>query len=425
MRIALHTLLLAAALSATLGGQTRTPARSRVGARAPLPPRVTFNNQIVRLFQEKCQVCHHPGEVAPFSLMDWENAWLFSPFIQDAVESRYMPPWKPVEGEFHGDRSLTPEEIALISEWVDLGAPEGDPRDLPEPLVFSKDWTLGEPDLILELPADYQPDADVADDYRCFSLPTGLTEQREIEAIEVRPGNRQVVHHVILFPDPFSQSVALEAAQNDGQPGYTCYGDPGFDTVDFMGGWAPGNRPQQLPAELGQPIAANGRIALQVHYHPDGLGQTDRTRVGLHFRDTPAEKQLLYLPLVNQDFLLPAGEKRAVVTAEFQVPSFLQATVYSLLPHMHLVGREIQLEVTIDGKTETVIRIDDWDFDWQDTYWLKDPLFIPPGSTLKMTAIYDNSADNPRNPNTPPVDLQWGDGSEDEMALIFIGFTQE
>lgn len=436
MRAAL-ALAIACGLAAS-SALAQTPLRSR-SWRPPADPEPigpTFNKEVVRILQDNCQVCHHPGEVAPFSLMDYNSARLFGPFIKAAVQTGYMPPWKPVVGSFANERGLELFEIDTIAEWVDNEFPEGDPADLPEPLAFSDEWTLGEPDLVLQMP-EYRPGQQLADDYRCFSIPTGLTEGKQVEAVEVRPGNRQVVHHLILFPDPLNQSAALEEQQNDGQPGYTCYGDPGFDSFDggllslltqdaaFLGGWAPGNRPQVLPEGIGQRMSPGGSIAVQIHYHPDGTPQVDSTRVGLHFRDEPAEKELIYLPLVNQDFEIPAGAQRHVVTQEFTLPFGLQATIYSLLPHMHLLGREIQMEVTIAGRTETIIRIDDWDFDWQDTYWLKEPLFLPSGSSVKLTAVYDNSAENPRNPNSPPIPVRWGDGTNDEMALIFVGFTLE
>ncbi len=413
--------------AATTADAQRVPLRSRAGARPAPSSGPTFSKDIAGIFQENCQSCHHPGEVAPFSLMDYENARPISEGVKRVVESGYMPPWKPVVGAFNDERRLERREIDLIVEWVDNGSPEGDPRDLPEPLVFGEDWTLGEPDLVLQLPVDYEPNRAVEDDYRCFSLPTGLTGNQQIEAVEVRPDNRKVVHHVLLFPDPAGESAVLEAANEDGQPGYTCFGDPGFDTLTFLAGWAPGNRPQVLPEGVGQTLAAGGRVALQIHYHPDGTRQLDRTRIGLHFRETPAAKELTYLPLINQNFSIPPGAARHEVTAEFTVPTFprINARIYSLLPHMHLLGREIQLELTIDGRTETVIRIDDWDFRWQDTYWLKEPLLAPAGSVLKLTAVYDNSSDNPLNPNSPPVAVGWGEGTNDEMALVFIGFTVE
>lgn len=282
---------------------------------------------------------------------------------------------------------------------------------------------MGEPDLILEMPGTYEPDKLGADDYRCFSLAPNLTSDRKIRAIAVEPGNRAIVHHVILFPDPAAESASLQDP-GDPQPGYSCFGDPGFDSPGFYGGWVPGNSQQPLPEGVAMTLRANARIALQIHYHPDGTQQTDRTRVGLYFTDEPNPKELLFLPLVDQNFEIPAGAESYDVTAQFLAPA--NARLYAVLPHMHLLGREIKLELTPrGGQTETVIRIDDWDFDWQDTYWLKEPLLVRAGTTAKLTCTYDNSSQNPNNPNRPPKPVRWGEKTTDEMALMFAAVTLE
>ena len=200
---------------------------------------ITFSNQVSRLFQEHCQQCHRPGEVAPFSLIEYSDAAPWAELIRHGVEVREMPPWKPVagHGDFVGERRLTEEEIQLIVAWVDSGAPEGNPRDLPEPLVFNSDWVLGEPDLVLETPA-YTPDPNTSDNYRCFSipLPASITESKSITKIEVQPGNRGIVHHLILFGDPLGESQGLEAASGDGVPGYECFGSANISTAGFTWG---------------------------------------------------------------------------------------------------------------------------------------------------------------------------------------------
>lgn len=403
-----------------------------LSAQAPLRSRtaqvehVTFHKDIEPILQENCQGCHRPGEVAPFSLLDYDSAWLFSRHMRSAVRTRYMPPWKPVRGDgvkLQFERGLTDEEIDKITRWADSGAPEGDPADAPPPLELpAGDWALGEPDLILEVPAPYAPDKDGADDYRCFSLAPNLPADRKIRAIQILPGNRRIVHHVILFPDPQAESASLHAT-GDPQPGYTCFGDPGFDPPGFYGGWVPGNTPRPLPEGVAMTLGGNARIAMQVHYHPDGTQQQDRTRVGLYFTDEPDLKELLFLPLVNQTFLIPAGAERYEVTAEF--PALVSARVYAVLPHMHLLGREIGLDLIRGAQTQRVIRINDWDFDWQDTYWLEDPLFVPPGTLAKLSCIYDNSVNNPNNPNHPPKPVGWGEKTTDEMALMFVAVTLE
>ncbi len=424
MAVMTRVLALALACAAVLSAQVRQPLRSRSAQSEP----TTFHKDVERILQQHCQSCHRPGEVAPFSLLDYDSAWLFSRHIRSAVRSRYMPPWKPVRGEgaeLQRERGLSDAEIEVLTRWADNGAPAGDPKDAPEPLEFTSGWPLGEPDLILEIPQAYSPDKDGADDYRCFSLAPNLPTDRKIRAIAVEPGNRQIVHHVILFPDPNSESASLHDP-GDPQPGYTCFGDPGFDSPGFYGGWVPGNTQQPFPAGVAMTLGANARIALQIHYHPDGTQQQDQTRVGLYFTDEPNPKELLFLPLVDRDFEIPAGAKSHVVTAEFEVPRFVSAArVYALLPHMHLLGRDIRLDVERNGTVEPVIHIDDWDFDWQDTYWLKEPMLVRSGTIARLTCTYDNSASNPNNPNQPPKAVRWGEKTTDEMALMFVAVTLE
>ncbi len=389
---------------------------------------VTFNNQIVRLFQAHCQVCHHPGEVAEFSLMNYESAKPWARQIRSATRRRYMPPWRPVpgHGDFVDERILDGGELDLIARWVDAGAPEGDPADLPEPLVFNDQWTLGEPDLVLDTGVDYMPDPNSDDDYRCFSIPTELTEGRSIGAVEVRPGNREIAHHVILFADPTGASAGLSA--NDGQPGYTCFGDGGFEfggsfftEAAVLGGWAPGNRPQVLPEGSGYNLRAGSRIAIQIHYHPDGTPRTDRTRIGLHFTDTPSPRNVLVIPVINDQFTIPAEASNHLVTADFTNIFGVRFNVFAVLPHMHLLGREIRMDkVAPNGDSVPMVYIDDWDFDWQDTYTYKEPAIIEPGDSMLVQAWYDNSAANPLNPNRPPIDVGWGERTVDEMCIVFL-----
>ena len=400
----------------------QTPLRSR----SAQVERITFHKDVEPILQQNCQSCHRPGEVAPFSLLDYDSAWLFSSHIRSAVRTGYMPPWQPdrdTDVRFRDERGLTAAEIATITRWVELGAPRGNPADAPPPLEFPDSrWSLGEPDMVLEMPTPYSPDKDGADDYRCFSLAPNLPADRKIRAIEVQPGNRQIVHHVILFPDPDSESASLHDP-GDPNPGYTCFGDAGFDSPGFYGGWVPGNSQQPFPEGVAMTLQANARIAMQVHYHPDGTQQQDQTRVGLYFTDEPDTTELLMLPLLNQNFTIPAGAENYEVTA--QIPAFASARIHSLLPHMHLLGQQIRLELIRGGQMQTVIRIDDWDFDWQDTYWLEEPLLVPFGTIVRLTCVYDNSANNPDNPNQPPKPVSWGERTTDEMALMFIGVTLE
>lgn len=411
---------------------------------------ISFSNQISRLFQEHCQVCHHPGEVAPFSLMEYADAKEWAPDIKQAVEEGSMPPWKPVSGhgDFVGERRLTDDEIEMIKSWVEIGAPEGHQRDLPEPLEFDANWTLGEPDLVLETPS-YTPDPNASDDYRCFSvpLPDSITESKSIVAIEVRPGNRKIVHHMILYGDPAGESEGKEAATDDGKPGYECFGSAGISYSSFTLGvesyilalWAPGARPQVMPEGSGMYVRQGSHIAVQLHYHPDGTDQSDSTRIGLHFADERTAQNATFIPVINRSFSIPAGEASYEVTANFalegddspdiptalldvlEASGVLPLDVVNVAPHMHLLGKEIRMDkVSESGEKTAMIYIDDWDFNWQDIYTYVNPVPLHRSDRMEVSAIYDNSADNPRNPNDPPIAVGWGDRTTDEMCIVFF-----
>ncbi len=406
---------------------SKTSKNGRNGKRAQSAP--TFSKDIVRVLQKNCQTCHHPGDIAPFSMMTYRETRPWAIAIREQVLLRKMPPWKPVPGcgDFRDARGLSNEEIQTIVAWVDAGAPEGNPADLPAPLEFPDGWPLGAPDLIVTPESDYTPPTQ-GDMYRCFSVPvSGLRGDRWISALGVKPGNPKIVHHVIAYPDPSGISAQLDA--RDPEPGYTCFGGPGFDSTDFLGGWAPGSRGYFAPEGTGIKLSNNARIVIQVHYHPTkevaGEVETDRTPLGLYFSKSPVYRQLQALPLLNNRFAIPPGAKNYEVTAEYTVPLFLSAQLWALTPHMHLLGRKIKVELTRPGSSQTdcLVNIEDWDFNWQGSYVNKTPVALGSGAKLKLTTIYDNSPENPRNPNNPPKTVRWGEETTDEMSLAFIGFT--
>jgi mono/diheme cytochrome c family protein len=399
----------------------RAPFRSR-----DVSQPVTFSNAIVRIFQEHCQVCHRPGDVGPFSLLSYSTARLYAQRIKNETETRRMPPWKPVPGygEFQDERRLTDQQIRLIARWVEAGAPEGDAAELPPPRYFPEGWALGSPDLVLEPPSAYTIPAEGSDIYRCFSLPVGLLQDRYVTGVEVLPGNRAVVHHMILFADPLGLSTRLD--EQDPGPGYECFGGPGFFQTGVLGAWAPGNQPQRFPEGVGLRLPATGRVVMQLHYHPNGLPQSDRTRVGLHLNSGPVIKELQLLVALNFNFVIPAGASRHVVTAAATVPPGVTARAIAVIPHMHLLGREIRLEAVFpEGARRPLIYIDDWDFEWQATYYYKEPVRLPGGTRLELTAVYDNSAGNPKNPNRPPQDVRFGERTTDEMCLAGIWYVED
>lgn len=397
----------------------------------------TFNKEVIRILQKNCQTCHHPGDIAPFSMMTFQETRPWAKAIREAVIVRRMPPWKPTPGcgDFRDTRALSQDEINTLVAWADGGAPEGNSVDLPAATVFPDGWPLGAPDFVATPDTDFTPPQG-QDTYRCFSIPaSSLRGDRFLQGLDVRPGNRKIVHHVIAYPDPGGKSVALDAKEPG--PGYTCFGGPGFDISTsvtdilagrsyMLGGWAPGARGYFAPESSGIKISggANDRVVIQVHYHPTGEPETDRTSVGFYFAKTPVQKNLLLLPLVNTTFTIPAGAKQHQVTQNFDVPALMAGKVVGVTPHMHLLGKQIKVEITRPNEpTQCLINIPSWDFNWQGSYLYQSAISAPGGSRVKLTCTYDNSTDNLLNPNSPPKAVRWGEETTDEMALAFIAFT--
>ncbi|MDQ6800749.1 MAG: ascorbate-dependent monooxygenase [Acidobacteriota bacterium] len=391
----------------------------------------TFNKEVVRIFQASCQGCHHPGDIGPFSLMGYAEAHQRAADIKYMTQTRQMPPWKPAQscGIFDSPRVLSQSDIDTLASWADNGAPEGNAADLPLALNFEGGWALGQPDMVLQNTQAYTPPA-VGDMYRCFTMPTHLTSEQYVSAIDIRPGDRQTVHHVIAFIDTSGASQALDDA--DPAPGYQCFGGPGFTITNLnattLGGWAPGYRPVMLPPEVAYSLPANSRIVLQVHYHPHGPAPlADQTQIGVYYDKRKPSQYMRVLPLINQDFVLHAGDAHAAVAADFTMPVFplpINAHVWLIAPHMHLLGRTMQVNAKMPtGQSECLINIDDWDFNWQGLYRFKEPIAVPAGTKLSLQAFYDNSAGNWRNPNDPPKDVRWGEATTDEMCIAFLGFT--
>ncbi len=385
-----------------------------------------YSKDISRIFQAKCQQCHREGDVAPFALDSYATAVAWSEDIKNAVSQKRMPPWKPVDGynSFRDAWGLNDEERSMIVNWVDAGMPEGDAADLPEPLPNTGEWALGDPDMIVKMPIEFAVPAR-KDTYRCFVIPTSLAADQYLSAIQYLPGNRQVVHHVIAYVDKTGASAKYDG--KDGSPGYDCFGGPGDgvaeDATSMLGGWAPGVRARFLPDGIAMKLPKGSKIVLQVHYFANGKkDQTDQTKVGLYYSKNSVNKLLAFLPILNTGFKLKPGEENAEVTAQFAIPPFYDATVILVAPHMHLLGKQIKLEkIGIDKKVDPLIYINDWNFSWQGFYTLETPMPLPALSQLKVTCNFDNSDKNPKNPNNPVKTVGWGEGTEDEMCIGFVG----
>ena len=408
-----------------------------VGGAAEAQP--TYTREIARIFRAKCEQCHRAGDIAPFALGSYEEAVQNARAIRRAVEAGKMPPWKPVagHGEFRDNFSLTEQERETILAWVDGGTPEGEQSELPEALPERGEWSLGLPDLSLEMPEEYAPPKG-RDMYRCFVLPTSFDETRYVSAADILPGDRRTVHHVILYLDTSGKAEELDAKEEG--PGYTCFGGPGtpITAAAFLsggvalGGWAPGTRPRHLPEDTGMTLPARARIVMQVHYHVHGEEPSaDRTRVGLYFNKAKPQKRLFYVPVLplngrgEPEMEIPANAERHEVKAAFPVPPFFDARLVQVFPHMHLLGREIRadLDLPLEQGTRPLIYINDWDFHWQGAYTYVEAVAAPAFSTIRLSCVYDNSTKNPNNPHTPPKTLRWGEGTEDEMCLVFLGLT--
>jgi peroxiredoxin len=387
--------------------------------------KVTYHRDVEPILQERCQSCHRPGQVAPFSLLSYADARSWATEIKEFATTRQMPPWKaePGHGEFRDVRRMSDAEIATLAAWADGGAPEGDPKTAPVAKSWGDGWSLGKPDLVLTMPEDYHVTATGKDDFHCFVLPTGLTEDRDVVAVEVRPGNPRVVHHVLNFLDGNGRARMLD--QKDPGPGYDSGpGGVGFLPTGAVGGWAPGNMPRFLPPDMGRALPKGSDVVIQVHYHKTGKPEVDRTSIGLYFSKEPVKKIVHTFPLTNLRIDIPAGEARHQVTQSATLP--FAATAIAITPHMHLLGREMKVTATFpDGKVVPLVFIKDWDYRWQDTYVYKEPLLIPKGTKLDLVAYFDNSTANPLNPNNPPKRVTFGEQTTDEMCFAFIEYVTD
>ena len=382
---------------------------------------------VAPILYEKCTPCHRPGQVAPFSLTTFEDAKRRSGTIARVVEKRFMPPWKAVSGygSFKHENRLTDKQVATIVAWHEAGAPRGDAGKEPKPPTFSADWALGKPDLVLSSERDYKLASEGDDVYRNFVIKTDFKESRWIRAMDVAPGNRKVVHHVIAFLDEGGRAKTLESLAQDGQPGYeTSGGGVGFMPSGALGGWAPGLQPFATPKGTAFELKPGTTIVLQVHYHKSGKEETDRTKIALYFADEKIDREMRLAWIANPFFRLEPGNANRQVNMQFTVP--FEATAYNAMPHMHMLGKSMKAWIELpDGKQMPLVHIDDWDFNWQLSYEFEKPLKIPAGSTIKATAVYDNSDKNPKNPNNPPKEVRWGEQTTDEMALLIIAYTRE
>ncbi|WP_172991763.1 c-type cytochrome [Lacipirellula parvula] len=417
--------LCAIAISTTTAWSTETKSDVKP---APAP---TFNCDIAPIMFAQCASCHRPGEAAPFSLLTYKQVSKRADLVAAVTESRFMPPWhaEPIETPFHGERRLTDEQIATIQAWVDADMPEGDPADLPAAPEFTPGWQLGKPDLIVEMTDEFEVPADGPDIYHNFAIPLGLTEDKWVRAIEFRPSARTVVHHSLFYCDPSGQAVkhpkfAQQSFDGDEEDSRGRGDLGGGSNGRSLGGWAVGATPLPLPAGLAYRVPAGSSLILSTHFHPSGVAERERSVVGIYFADKKPERSFtgvqlppLFGAISGVD--IPAGEKRYTKTDSFTLPVAVDA--FGANSHAHYLGKEMELTATLpDGKQIDLLRINDFDFNWQEQYQYAEFVRLPKGTRLDGRVTWDNSTDNIRNPTNPPVRVKWGRESLDEMGSVSL-----
>ena len=379
---------------------------------------VTFDEHIAPLVYERCTPCHRPDDAAPFAFLSYEDVVEHAEQIVEVVEDRYMPPWLPASGgpRFVNDRSLSEEEIGLFRRWVAAGLPKGNHWFAPRPPDRAMGWTLGEPDIVLTMDAPYEVPAGGPDIFRTFVLKVPIDRTVFVEAVELRPENPALLHHANIFLD--ATGTARHLDEQDAEPGF-----PGMEIKEarppegqFLA-WTPGKR------RIGSAVSSwrlepGTDIVIQAHIQPSGRREPVRPRLGLHLTDTPPKPNLEATGLYTRAIDIPPGAKNHRV--EFDYTLVVDVESLTVFPHAHFLGKSVKVYATLPtGETEDLIHIDKWDFNWQDEYTHTQPIPLPKGTVVHVEFIYDNSADNPQNPHTPPIRVMAGEKSKDEMANFF------
>jgi hypothetical protein len=374
----------------------------------------TFSHDVAPILYRECAACHRPAGVGPFSLLTYQDAAKRAQLIAAVTAKRYMPPWLPDAPRFGHERRLSDAEIQTLARWAAGGAPQGNPAETPSAPRFAEGWQLGKPDLEAEMREPFAVAAEGLDLYRCFVVPSGAAADRWVRALDIRPGNARVVHHVLLFQD-----TTGTARKRDTGSGYSCFGTPGFLPARGLGGWTPGSLPYVVPDGAPELLHAHADLVLQVHYHPTGKPETDRTRLALYFTDKRPQRRVMDIPLGSSRIDIPAGSRTFQATDHFTLP--VDVTVLAINPHAHYLCREMTGRAILpDGSQRILLHIPDWNFNWQQQYTFAQPVKLPEGTRLEMEYTYDNSSANPRNPNHPPKRVVFGPSSTDEMAGLHI-----
>jgi hypothetical protein len=386
----------------------------------------TWNDNVSCILSSHCASCHNTNGIGPADFTSFAVASTYKMSIKDAVLNKRMPPYPANTGYQHytHERLLTQQEVDILTTWADNGAPQGTGA-LPAVPTFPAGTVMIAPDKVAMMPS-YTVNTTGGDEYRCFVIPSGLTSDKFITNIEVVPGNRQIVHHVLVFTDTSNVPAILDAA--DPAPGYVS-GGTGSNASTLLMGWVPGQGIIDMPSGFGLRAANNCSYILQIHYPAGVNNMVDSTKVYLKYASTP--QRLAYVsPILNHGSALQNGplaiaaNTTKTFVAKYTVPTGLKTTILSVSPHMHKVGRSIRsFAVAPTNDTVAFIDIPNWDFNWQGSYQFRQPLIVPGGSTMWASAFYDNTSANPFNPNNPPQLVVKGEATNDEMLLVYFTFA--
>lgn len=395
-----------------------------IGLRAQPP---TWSSDVACIVFTHCAPCHHEGGPGHFNLTSYADANWWRNEMRDATQARFMPPWPPDPSyrSMAHERTLSQSEIDIIAAWVQAGAPEGDITEAPPAPVFTTNAEIISPD-ITSVMEDYTIPASTADNYRCFVLPVNNAADRYITGLEVIPGNREMVHHVLVFQDNTGQAAALDAA--DIEPGYASFGGIGVDGAKLVGVWAPGASAYFTPPGMGIKLLAGSDIVIQVHYPATSTVQVDSTRINIRLAPPGFQREIALDPILDHVVNITDGPliiaPNVVDTFHAAYTTPVPATITAVAPHSHLLGKSMRAWAVVPGGTVVpIIDIPRWDFRWQGLYSFRRPIHLPQGTTLHCETVYDNTVDNPFNPNDPPNWVWLGEATTNEMMLYYFAWT--
>ena len=377
----------------------------------------TFTKDVAPILYKHCTSCHRPGDIAPMSLLTYADAVPWSRSILKRVVERSMPPWfaDPRYGKFQNERRLSQSEIDTIVSWVSSGVRRGDPADLPPAPQYVEGWAIGTPDGVFEIPQEYEIPATGSIELQFFQVPTGFTEDKWIQAVEVRPGNRSHVHHVNMYyqePEPGIRLLPPATASAVPQPQRL-----GSSLAVFAGG----TDPLVFPSGAARRMRAGSMLLFEIHYITGGTPARDRTRLGLRFASQPPKDEIQAVAMSNSSFVIPPGHPDYVVQARAAFDRPLK--IWSILPHMHLRGKSFEYRLVYpDGRSEIVLSVPRYDSHWETSYAFAEPLIVPVGTFFEATAHFDNSAGNRANPD-PSKEVRWGWDPSQEMMFSYISFS--